>query len=118
MQSPVGPMGQFLYSVYVHSGPDYPGYKEQSLFYGREVPDRVQVGYLVSGSLSMFALHEDGLYSFRVSAECQGPPTRCLALLSHGMATCKLALCCADVETATRILSAASSGQAHAMLCR
>ena len=42
-QSPVGPMGQFLYSVYVHSGPDYPGYKEKSLFYGREVPDRVQV---------------------------------------------------------------------------
>ena len=36
-------MGQFLYSVYVHSGPDYSGYKENSLFYGREVPDRVQV---------------------------------------------------------------------------
>ena len=45
LQSPVGPMGQFLYSVYVHSGPDYPGYKEKSLFYGREVPDRVQVRY-------------------------------------------------------------------------
>ena len=44
LQSPMGPMGQFLYSVYVHSGPDYPGYKETSLFYGREVPDRVQVG--------------------------------------------------------------------------
>ena len=36
-------MGQFLYSVYVHSGPDYPGYAETSLFHGREVPDRVQV---------------------------------------------------------------------------
>ncbi len=43
LQSPVGPMGQFLYSVYVHSGPDYPGYKANSLFYGREVPNRVQV---------------------------------------------------------------------------
>lgn len=36
-------MGQFLYSVYVHSGLDYPGYKEGSLFHGREVPGRVQV---------------------------------------------------------------------------
>lgn len=36
-------MGQFLYSMYVHSGPDYPGYKEGSLFHGREVPGRVQV---------------------------------------------------------------------------
>ena len=44
LQSPLGPMGQFLYSVYVHSGPDYRGYKEDSLFHGREVPDRVQVG--------------------------------------------------------------------------
>ena len=43
LQSPMGPMGQFLYSVYVHSGPGYRGYKEDSLFYGREVPDRVQV---------------------------------------------------------------------------
>ncbi|CAK0758242.1 hypothetical protein CVIRNUC_002605 [Coccomyxa viridis] len=42
-QSPMGPMGQFLYSVYVHSGPGYRGYKEDSLFHGREVPDRVQV---------------------------------------------------------------------------
>ena len=44
LQSPMGPMGQFLYSVYVHSGPGYRGYKEDSLFHGREVPDRVQVG--------------------------------------------------------------------------
>ena len=52
LQSPVGPMGQFLYSVYVHSGPGYRGYKEDSLFYGREVPDRVQVGLPLLSSTS------------------------------------------------------------------
>ncbi len=58
VQSPMGPMGQFLYSVYVHSGPDYPGYKESSLFYGREVPGRVQVLHL-PWSLKMHQSHND-----------------------------------------------------------
>ena len=57
LQSPVGPMGQFLYSVYVHSGPDYPGYKEGSLFHGREVPGRVQVCHLIHMTQKVLPCH-------------------------------------------------------------
>ena len=43
LQSPMGPMGQFFVLSVCTLGPGYRGYKEDSLFYGREVPDRVQV---------------------------------------------------------------------------
>ena len=35
---------QFLFTVYVHPHPEFPGFDAGSTFHGHDVPDRIQVG--------------------------------------------------------------------------
>ena len=39
---------QFLFTVYLHPHKDYPGYQPGSVFYGRQIADRIPVRALLT----------------------------------------------------------------------
>ena len=45
---------QHLYTIYIHTKPDFEGYLEGSLFYKREVPAPIQVSCWLPGGRGSF----------------------------------------------------------------
>lgn len=61
---------QHLFSVYIHPLPDYGTFPEESIFWGREIQDRIQVhSRSYSSTMTvMKKLHEgSGRFSYRSS---------------------------------------------------